>query len=113
MPNPKANARLTEEMKLMEKMEVIEKGGKLQKVQEETAVPPIVDLEGNANANRDADEMEVVKLMKEVDLESKKQVVTQSARLKEGPLGPEHANADAVLVAVPPIQIIPAMPQDS
>jgi hypothetical protein len=118
MPNPEANAAadagVMERMESMEEIEIGEEGGKHQDVEEEVAIPPMFKPKANANANGDAKDMEGIESKEEVDLRLlKEQVEAQSAILKEGPCGPEHANANAMDGAVPPIQIILATPQDS
>jgi hypothetical protein len=118
MPNPEANAAtdagLMERMESIEEIEIGEEGGKHQDVEEEVAIPPMVKPEANANGNGDAEDMEGIESKEEVDLGLlKEQVEAQSAVLKEGPHGPKHADANTVDGAMPPIQIIPATPQDS
>ena len=117
LPNPKGNAAtdagLTGGKESIDEIEVLEEGRKHHDVKEEVAMPPMVKPEADADADGDADDMEGIELKEEVAFGLlEEQVDTQSTILEEGPC-PEHADADAVDGAMLPIQIIPAMPQDS
>ena len=126
MPNAEADANtdagLKEGMELIEEIEVAEEGGRRQDIEDQVAVQPLVNAGANANANGEAEGMEGVEseevnsgMVKEnvEDGQKSQQVEAESAVFEEGGLGPEPADADDVIGAVPGIYIIPAMPQDS
>ena len=126
MPNAKTDANtdagLMEGMESIEEIKVAEEGGMRQDIEDQAAIQPLVNTEADANADGEAKGLEGME-SEEVNLGMVKenieegwkmqQVEAESAILKEGGLGPEPANADNVVGAVPGIHIIPAMPQNS